>query len=604
MSVPRERDAALAGPVADAERSVLGSLILGREADALARVALAASDFHREAHRLIYAAILALRERGEHVDLVSLGEELRRRGDLETVGGPAALSSLLDVVSVLSDFEGHARIVREAAFKRRMHRLALDLQSRADDPAQDVASLLAYLAAQQAALASRDGFGAGRFADAARDAVSFSQLSIEKPRSLLGDGVLAAGALGILYGPPGRGKSWLAVLVARAWVRGQSWLGLVTPPEGMQVGLLQLELDSHALQARLLALGIGTDARDGGLHVVVRPNLRGTVDLFRQPGDLAALRRWIQRDRLDVAIVDALSRAHSANENSAEEFGQVLAALDAVRHETGCAILLIHHERKAQPGVESGSDLDALRGTSRLQSDPTLLMRLKQTTGGLRCIVFTKVSTGPTPEPIYFRLNEAGCPEPVESPLDAADANREKVLAVVLNAGRPVTRAEVEAAVGIRPSTAKKHLKLLVNEGLIRPGGDNRAAVYEGILKLEPATPAAPATHDPVAGADPLNGKGLDANGREPATATPQQPATPAIPAAPLGGGRRGRWPVAGRQGAAAGLPGSSPEPDPCPGCGGRVLVWGGVRICTACRRRPTPLAIEDFVAEVLPGKP
>ncbi|MDI7248945.1 MAG: DnaB-like helicase N-terminal domain-containing protein, partial [Bacillota bacterium] len=78
----------------EAEQSVLGAMLLEKEAIVKAAEVVRPEDFYREAHRIIYGAILALYERGEAVDLVTLCEELRRQGSLEEVGGASYLTTL------------------------------------------------------------------------------------------------------------------------------------------------------------------------------------------------------------------------------------------------------------------------------------------------------------------------------------------------------------------------------------------------------------------------------------------------------------------------------------------------------------------------------
>jgi hypothetical protein len=212
-----------------------------------------------------------------------------------------------------------------------------------------------------------------------------------------------AGGFAILFGGPGKGKTWLALDLARALVRGEPWLGLATPREGVRAGMLELELGAYSMQARLRTLGFGSHPRDEGLRVLCRPMLRGAVDLCR-PDDIEAVREWVRAHRLEVLMVDALSRAHTASENKAEELGPVLAALDALRHETGCAIGLLHHERK-QGDSKFDDDLDALRGHSRMQSDRPVCV--KQTAG---CGAWCRGQRGTDPRPDGLRIREDGCP--------------------------------------------------------------------------------------------------------------------------------------------------------------------------------------------------
>src|SRR3990172_13145656 len=82
----------------DAEQGVLGSMLLERDAIARAVEQLRAEDFYRDAHRRIFDAVVDLFERGEPVDLITVTERLRARGQLEDVGGAGYVTSLLDGV--------------------------------------------------------------------------------------------------------------------------------------------------------------------------------------------------------------------------------------------------------------------------------------------------------------------------------------------------------------------------------------------------------------------------------------------------------------------------------------------------------------------------
>jgi replicative DNA helicase len=104
----------------DAERSVLGAMCLSTEAVARAVERLDERSFYRESHRRIWAGIVALFERGEVVDLITLREELTRRGELESIGGTAYLTELFEYMPSAANVDHHARIVAEKAVLRRL----------------------------------------------------------------------------------------------------------------------------------------------------------------------------------------------------------------------------------------------------------------------------------------------------------------------------------------------------------------------------------------------------------------------------------------------------------------------------------------------------
>src|SRR6516225_5691224 len=97
----------------EAERCVLGAILINNEAFNQAAEVIDAEDFFRDAHRRIFDKIVALTDRSEPVDLVTLKDELTRAGELDEVGGPAYISSLTDGVPRSTNVEFYARIVKE-----------------------------------------------------------------------------------------------------------------------------------------------------------------------------------------------------------------------------------------------------------------------------------------------------------------------------------------------------------------------------------------------------------------------------------------------------------------------------------------------------------
>ena len=102
----------------EAERSVLGAILLHNDAFNLAAEVIDAGDFFRDAHRRIFDKMVKLAERGDAIDLVTLKEELGRSGELDEVGGPAYITALVDGVPRSTNVEHYARIIKEKATLR------------------------------------------------------------------------------------------------------------------------------------------------------------------------------------------------------------------------------------------------------------------------------------------------------------------------------------------------------------------------------------------------------------------------------------------------------------------------------------------------------
>jgi len=104
----------------EAERSVLGAILLHNDAFNLAAEVIDSRDFFRDAHRRIFDKMVALSERGHAIDLVTLKEELGRSGDLDEVGGPAYIAALVDGVPRSTNVEHYARIIKEKSTLRHL----------------------------------------------------------------------------------------------------------------------------------------------------------------------------------------------------------------------------------------------------------------------------------------------------------------------------------------------------------------------------------------------------------------------------------------------------------------------------------------------------
>ncbi|MGK5089111.1 replicative DNA helicase [Bdellovibrionota bacterium FG-2] len=127
----------------EAERSVLGAVLL--QNDSLYRVlevGIEARDFYRESHQRIFEVLLALAERGEPCDLVTLTTALKDRNLFEQVGGSSALTSLFEDTFAVGNVVHYAKTVREKALLRRVIGVAGEITAAAFDGVEDTEAFL------------------------------------------------------------------------------------------------------------------------------------------------------------------------------------------------------------------------------------------------------------------------------------------------------------------------------------------------------------------------------------------------------------------------------------------------------------------------------
>jgi replicative DNA helicase len=126
----------------DAEESVLGGVLF--DAHALDRVieVLSVEDFYRASHRKIFRAMLALSEKTEPIDLITLSDLLKARGELQDIGGATYLAELADKVPSAANIAHYARIVREKAVLRNLINVCNEITSRCYSGQEDIEPFL------------------------------------------------------------------------------------------------------------------------------------------------------------------------------------------------------------------------------------------------------------------------------------------------------------------------------------------------------------------------------------------------------------------------------------------------------------------------------
>ena len=126
----------------EAEQAVLGAMLLKPDAVTTAAEELTADDFYRETHRLIFEAMMELKERTEPVDLVTLTEQLKKADKLAKIGGIPALSLIANSVPTAANVHYHARIVHEKAQLRSLIAAATEIAGAAYESADEVEDIM------------------------------------------------------------------------------------------------------------------------------------------------------------------------------------------------------------------------------------------------------------------------------------------------------------------------------------------------------------------------------------------------------------------------------------------------------------------------------
>ena len=126
----------------EAEQSVLGAMLLDKEAISSVTESIKGEDFYREAHREIFEAVVEIFNKGEPVDLITLAERLKSRKTLDVVGGVSYLTSLMDMVPVTHNVRHYSRIVEDKALLRRLILTSSDIMQRSFEGKEAVSEIV------------------------------------------------------------------------------------------------------------------------------------------------------------------------------------------------------------------------------------------------------------------------------------------------------------------------------------------------------------------------------------------------------------------------------------------------------------------------------
>jgi replicative DNA helicase len=390
----------LAPQAIEAEQSVLGSILI--DADAILRVGdfLKPADFYRSQHADIYEAMLALHGQREPIDLVTLGDELRRRDRLDGVGGPAYLTSLMNAVPTAVHAEHYGRIVERKAVLRNLIGAAGKIAAVGYEEANDAEvaidraeSILFEISQrrtdggfQSLSILLGQAYDRLEYLHEHRGQILGVPTGLSQLDALLGG--LQPSDLIILAARPSVGKTSLALNIAQhASVR-----------EGKKVAVFSLEMSKEQLALRLLSAETGINPR---------PLQTGFVDetdwskIAIVMNDMAAAPMWIddspalsvmelrtkarrleaEQRGLDLVIVDYLQLMQSStpnkDNNRVQEVSEISRGLKQLARELKVPVVALSQlSRGVEQRGSAEPRLSDLRESGSIEQDSDVVIFL------------------------------------------------------------------------------------------------------------------------------------------------------------------------------------------------------------------------------------
>lgn len=379
----------------EVEQSVLGAMLIEHTAIPRAIEILMPDAFYLAKHQIIYSSILNLFERGNPVDLITLNEELKRRGELDEVGGAYYLTELTTRVDTAANIEYHARIIAEKSLLRKMIETMTGLIGKAYDPSSDAFELLD---------------------ESEREIFHISDNQLRRPASSMSEilkGTIAnleavhgqeEGITGVPTGftrldemTGGWQKTDLIIIAARpsmgktAFSLAMARNAAMHPKSPAGVAIFSLEMGNTQLAQRLLTSEARVDAqaaRTGRLRDEDWPRLaRAAGNLSAAPiyiddtpglGILelrAKCRRLKAEHDIGLVIVDYLQLMHgstnSRNSNREQEIAQISRSLKMLAKEIDVPVIALSQLSRAveSRGGDKRPQLSDLRESGSIEQD-------------------------------------------------------------------------------------------------------------------------------------------------------------------------------------------------------------------------------------------
>jgi replicative DNA helicase len=378
----------------DAERSILGAILLDNNALNAAIEALKAEDFFLPQHRHVFNRMIALGESQQAIDLVTLTEELHRSGELEASGGAPYLASLADGMPRVSNVEHYARIVKEKAILRNLIHTAHNIQQHAFDGEEGADAILDSAESSIFAIAE-DRVKAGLISvkDIVRDNFERLEKIFREGKSVTGiptgygelDRLLSGlqpSELIILAARPSQGKTALALnLMENVAIRS-----------GRPVAMFSLEMSKESLLQRLVASVAQVDAHKFRSGHLSKDDWRRMTDSLGQIAsaplwiddagtatvlEIGAKARRLKRDKgLSLLVVDYLQliAARGRFGNRQEEVASISRGLKGLAKELQIPVLVLSQLTRAPERDDRGPQLSDLRESGAIEQDADVVM--------------------------------------------------------------------------------------------------------------------------------------------------------------------------------------------------------------------------------------
>jgi len=289
--------------------------------------------------------------------------------------------------------------------------------------------------------------------------------------------ILPAKSLAILYGPPGAGKTFLALDVALSVASASDWAGHPTTP-GAVVYIVAEGV--AGLSKRLKAWGVVHGVSD-----VSRVYLVPDAPQLAQGTDVEHLLRDLQvqiPEPISLVIIDTLARCFlGGDENSAKDVGKLIAGADRLRKKLDCAVLLVHHTTKKG---------DAERGSSALRGAPETMMSV-DLDSGLLTLTCEKQKDAASFAPVRLRLRPvSGSGSCVVEPAGARSTYGKPLQCLGVLAEHPggLTATEWHEASGMSDTTFFRHRGQLESDGLIAKENHRYSLTERGRAELTPTS--------------------------------------------------------------------------------------------------------------------